>query len=366
MLYDILPPTIFMLSVSGIVVVLARVVMRMQKAEVTASMQSAVHTELSHQRILRPAQKSVQAVTSRAAVVAQAWRTQVTKISEVRAAAVGRLQARRQARIVSESLGEVVTQNSAGSFKQRLAGARTQVRATMANRLTTLGQARVKFTARVVSLRRPAGDEQSLTAVNPKGETIVQSEAALTKATTEATEGRTLWPATMTTKRLIKMRSTVATSPPTVVAPGPKVEPKKKRGLSVLDQARDALGAQQFQHAEDILVEYIVKHTKDTNAYMLLGQAAVGRQDWQEAAEIFEQVIAWNPAQQGAYAGLGSSAYRAGRYSKALRALQRAHEADPDNLSILEDLLSIARKMDNPALQKSISEKITELQAVRA
>ena len=133
----------------------------------------------------------------------------------------------------------------------------------------------------------------------------------------------------------------------------------------MLEQAREALSAHEYQHAEDILVEYIVKHTKDTNAYMLLGEAAVGREDWQEAAEIFEQVITWNPDQPRAYALLGLSACRAGRYSKALQALQRAHEADPEDVNILTDLLSIARKMDNPALQKSISEKINALESVR-
>ena len=134
----------------------------------------------------------------------------------------------------------------------------------------------------------------------------------------------------------------------------------RKRQLSALEQAQQALAANDCQLAEDVLVAHIVKHTKDTDAYMLLGQAAMQRQNWQEAMEIYEQVVRWNSNQQGVMAALGGAAYKAGRYTKALEMLQRAHELDPDNRVILEQLLGIAQKLDNPALCHSIEEKLEQ------
>lgn len=141
--------------------------------------------------------------------------------------------------------------------------------------------------------------------------------------------------------------------------------PQKKK-VSALQRAQQALQEKKYQHAEDILVDHIVHHTKDTRAYMLLGRVATERADWQEAMEIYEQVIRWQPAEPGAQAGLGIAAYNCGRYSKALQALQRAHEEDPGNLVVLHDLLGIAQKMDNPALQRAIQTKLREAGATHA
>ena len=130
---------------------------------------------------------------------------------------------------------------------------------------------------------------------------------------------------------------------------------------SPLVTAKNAIEQKDYEKAEDILVSYILKHTKDTDAYMALGQIAVARGSWEEAMEIFDQVVSWNPNCPGAYAGLGTSSYRAGKYSRAILALQRAHEADPENIDVLNNLLSIAQKMDNRALQHSIQTKLSAL-----
>lgn len=134
-----------------------------------------------------------------------------------------------------------------------------------------------------------------------------------------------------------------------------------KKKASPIEEASQALAAEQYQAAEDILISYIVHHTKDVGAYMLLGKAAAGRGEWNEAVEIFEQVIAWNPKLNGAYEALGNAACRAGRYTRALQALQRAHEADPANISVVEQLMSIAQKMDNVPLQNALKKKLIEL-----
>lgn len=173
------------------------------------------------------------------------------------------------------------------------------------------------------------------------------------------------------------VRSTAAEAPAVVGGPvlthvaktSPRLLRRRKHAPdqgSPLQQAAVALAAANYQAAEDILVNHIVKHTKDTQAYMLLGQAAVGRRNWDEAMEIFEQVVAWDEHHEGALASLGDAAYHAGRYGRALQVLQRAHTADATNEVILDQLLSIARKMDNRALQHSIEEKLVELKRATA
>jgi tetratricopeptide (TPR) repeat protein len=129
-----------------------------------------------------------------------------------------------------------------------------------------------------------------------------------------------------------------------------------------LRSAQEALGNSEYQKAEDILVTYIVKHTKDTDAYMLLGQVALGRGDWEGAIEIFEQVVNWSAKQEGAYAALGHAAYKAGHFKQSLVALQRAREAEPGNSAVLQELLDIAQKMDNRALQHSLQEDLEQVQ----
>lgn len=136
--------------------------------------------------------------------------------------------------------------------------------------------------------------------------------------------------------------------------------------IGPLREAVAAISSQNYQQAEDVLVPYIVKHPKDTGAYMLLGRAALGKESWADAMEIFEQVVKWNRAEEGAYAGLGYAAYRAGRFTRALEALQRAYEADPHDEAVLDHLLSIAEKLDNPALQHSIHEKMEALALEKA
>jgi len=136
---------------------------------------------------------------------------------------------------------------------------------------------------------------------------------------------------------------------------------KKKPKISVLEQAQQALSDAQYEQAEQILVPYIFSHTKDTAAYMLLGRVAVARMQWEEAVEIFEQVVKRDSKEPQAWALLGEAAYKSGHFTRALQALQRAHEADPTDIQVLENLLAIARKMDNRGLQASIREKLSAL-----
>ena len=131
---------------------------------------------------------------------------------------------------------------------------------------------------------------------------------------------------------------------------------------TIIQSAQDAVAEGQFDKAEEILIPHLMKHPKDTKAYMVLGTIAIENQNWDEAIQIFEQIIKINPEEPDAQAGLGYSAMQNGRYSISLRALQRAHESDPQNIKILEQLLNIAKRLDNKIVQKSVLSQLIELE----
>lgn len=137
---------------------------------------------------------------------------------------------------------------------------------------------------------------------------------------------------------------------------------EKEAERTPLGQAQESIQKGEYQAAEDILVPHIIKHTKDTKAYMLLGRVALAKQEWNEAMEIFKQAIRINSDTPGSYAGLGFAALKAGRYTRALEALQRAHDADPENVKVLHNLLHIAQRMDNRVLQHSVLERLSKLE----
>ncbi|MBI3421107.1 MAG: tetratricopeptide repeat protein [Candidatus Sungbacteria bacterium] len=138
-----------------------------------------------------------------------------------------------------------------------------------------------------------------------------------------------------------------------------KAEPPKP---SIFEQVNDAITSGQLEQAEEMLIPYIVKHTKDKEAYMLLGQVAIAKGAWEEAMEVFQQVVRLDPNLTDAQAGLGYAALQQGKFSIALQALQQAHKADPENVQIVEQLLNIARRLDNKVLQKSMLQELVELQ----
>jgi hypothetical protein len=123
---------------------------------------------------------------------------------------------------------------------------------------------------------------------------------------------------------------------------------------TLLEKAERIIGENKFDEAEDMLVPHIMKHAGDTRAYMLLGEASM-------AMEIFQQVVKMNNEESEAYAKLGHSALQAGNYTVAIQALQRARDNDPENISIREDLLFIARRMDNKVMVRGVTEELVAL-----
>lgn len=141
---------------------------------------------------------------------------------------------------------------------------------------------------------------------------------------------------------------------------------RKKPDDDPLKRAAICLREAQFDQAEDILLPYIVSHTNDTKAYMLLGRAASGREDWGGAIEIFEQVRAMNEKAPRLFSALGAAAFQAGRFTLAVESLQKARDYEPENVVVREQLLTIAQRMDNRVLARSVSEELSQLRQEHA
>lgn len=275
------------------IVILSRGVTRLRRATHAAHLQTGLKAKVSAMSdVLRPAQKSVQAVGSRAAII-RLW--------------------------FFEAL-------------RKFAAGMRHIKPTLA-RLPNAARRLVQLGRRYL----------------PKGKVREPNLETLFSPTEMAIK-----------TRVVEVAPASPPAQPAAVLSRPH-GPKKKPKLSPLQRAQAALHDKDWQHAEDILVDYIVHHTKDTKAYMLLGRIATAKANWPEAMEIYEQVVSLRPSEPGAQAGLGTAAYNCGRYAKALAALQRAHEADPTNMAVLKNLLDIAHKMDNPALQHSIDVKLQDL-----
>lgn len=133
-----------------------------------------------------------------------------------------------------------------------------------------------------------------------------------------------------------------------------------------LEAARVVLQEGKYDRAEDILIPYIVQHSKEAKAYMLLGQSALGQRAWEEAIEIFQQVLKIDETEPGVYVLLGRAAFEARKFTLAIQTLQKAHDEDSTNAEVLEMLLTIAKRMDNKILEKSVRADLANLPSGQA
>lgn len=147
---------------------------------------------------------------------------------------------------------------------------------------------------------------------------------------------------------------------------GRKSVASKPKIKDPLTQASVCLKEKKFKKAEDILLPYIVQHTRDVKAYMLLGRSAIGRGDWDEALDAYRQVKAIDETVPGLHAELGAAALKSGKMTLAVESLQRARDEEPQNVSIRKQLLSIAQRMDNKVLERSVLEELSQLKQVEA
>lgn len=341
MLYNILPPLIFFGSLGGFIALLSRIMHRIHKTKVNHAMTQTALSEKKDSIVetLAPSQEQFQLSASRLSV----WRGEAQSLW-------GNFQ------------GWLVDKFKKGisrpSFSPRGIGK------TVANTGKTVASSsrslfhRLGATISHVRSRMPAG-RQKVGSALPEWQSAKESVSeAIDKARVVRTPRKQAAAPVASAKPVIKTRTVKEKM---AVVPALIFHKHNTATISELKKAYEALEEAQYNQAENILVPYIVKHSRDVAAYVLLGRVALAKQNWDEAVEIFEQVVALNPKEPGAQASLGFAAYRAGKLSKSLQALQRACEEDPHNKEVLKHLLLLARRMDNRGLQHSIQEKLETL-----
>lgn len=299
MLYDIMPPVVFFGSLGGIILVISRVVTRLKRQEFSAAIQTEGAQSREAHQLLHPGESKVKLVKSRLTAAITTAKQSLQKVRQPHSSWRHRL-----GRLAS-ALGE------------------------------TLGRARGTLFTRLAQLREKSKTAAPLPPpLPPKTPTV--SLRRVESAPSEITASRL---ETTTARLQALVRKSRATTSP-------------------VQAAQQAIATGKLEQAEDILVPYIVKHPKNTIAYLLLSEIARVRHNWNEALEILEQVIRLDAATPGAFAKLGEAALHSGHMTRALEALQRAHDAEPQDVSVMKNLLTIADRMDNRVLQKSIIQKL--------
>ncbi|MFH1353698.1 MAG: tetratricopeptide repeat protein [bacterium] len=298
MLYNVLPPLVFFASLGGTIYVVSRVVTRLHRQNLAAAVRTTSTRDFAV--LLGPSQKSVHVIKNRLSVA-------------------------------GHSLQQLLLQ-----IKEKIAALRN---------LPTI-KPPTKYLAKI---------RRTLNKAKEKAGQVKISQKITSKETRPVL-------------RMIEkpVSAKPVSSPPVSLTPSakPTLAKKiffKKPKATSLDTARQQLSACRYQSAEKTLVPFLAKHPRNTHAYMLLGKAALGRHNWSEASEVFEQVVSLKPNTKGCYAALGYANYKAGRLTKAMEALKKAHDADPSNVVIIKRLLSIARRMDNLPLQHSLTAQLAEL-----
>jgi tetratricopeptide (TPR) repeat protein len=371
MLYDLLPPSIFFLSLSGVLIIVSRVVLRMRKFEHSANIQAvaqgtgtgiAAWRGSATTRLLKPNQKSVHQTGSRFNVLRSSIAATRESLFEAKQRRAKRHQQRRD-EVMAKSQRNSEIRRPVSNVREKASSVNRFIR-TASSRLGSISKAAAASTVSrlsIVRFRNRNIDETPIAEINENHiddsndkissritTRIIDTVADVGEIKGESQED---WPVEATPKKRELKRSL-------------KLRRRSGQEQDPVKEAEIAIEQKNYSQAESILVPYIVKHTTDRRAYMLLGEAALGRGDSSEAIEIYQQLLEWNPHQRGAHIGLGRAAFQAGRYTQALEALQQAYNDDPANRLALELSLNIAKKLDNPALQHSYEEKLAELSSL--
>lgn len=349
MLYDIMPPLVFFASLAGVIAIIARAQVRLSRQQhnqvirahlnAVASAKPMSASQLSH--VLAPGHKSVQVIKNRFILAKQSAAATRQHFRE-------RWQERKQQAAQTPSAPS--SPNSEADAAPELATNQSAVDLpTAPRRLARLGEGFSQWRER----RRQQREEviaERIETVSPVSAAPDREQPRIRVINLERPEMK------------LKEESAASETPAAVATPQPplKTDPLADKPIAI-QQAGEALERGHHARVEEILVPYLVKNPKDTDAYMVLGQAALAAEQWDEAVEIFEQVLKVNARTVGAHACLGRAALRAGHLSQALQQLQRAHEENPSSEEILRQLLTLAERFDNPALQHSIQEKLSVL-----
>src|SRR3989338_1056274 len=390
MLYNVLPPLIFFMSLGGIIIVISRIVLRLRQQQLTTNLQSHV-TRVSRTRLnkvqdlaglLAPNHISVHSFKNRLSFlvhnIKNTWHKTWQDITEWQAN-----KAKAKTLVKKQPLASSAPTASAKSSSSPAAitPPNSFVRNKLASIVTRVKQVRLpntaKFTHQAAAIFKTTKDKLMSLTVHPSVQTSsksVNNHQNLEEILADPIDNASAPDKTKQSPVLRIVNTDEQNTPkpapsPVMTKMGQSVKAsslsqlfKKELKKSPLQEAAEALEQLQTKRAEDLLVPYIVKHPKDTDAYMMLGRAAISRHAWSEATEIFEQVIKLKPETEGCYAALGQAALEAGNLTKAIETLQRAHDQNPQNVFVITCLLQIARRMDNRPMQQSLNLELQQLE----
>ncbi|MEK7499073.1 MAG: hypothetical protein AAB649_00515, partial [Patescibacteria group bacterium] len=325
MLYDVLPPLLLFISFGGIIIVFSRVILRMRHVQFSEDIQAQVNSKIPihEESLLKPDASGVTLVKNRLGNMLQVAGSSVASMRARRKEAK-QLKAEHSSTV---QMPEVGLQDKLSVLAQKGREGLSSLQKEIANRIPDMQTIRERIPRRKETQVEPLPTPKSSPAIRLVRHTGVEEQASATQEPSQK--------AGIMSQLL-----------------------KRDKEKSVLDQAAEALANNDFEAAEDILIPHIMKHSGDTKAYMLLGKAAIGKESWDEAMEIFQQVIKIDKGLVDAYSDLGHAALNAGKFTLAIQSLQHARDMDASNIRIREELLFIARRMDNKVVEKGVLEEL--------
>ncbi len=343
MLYDILPPLFFFVAFGGIIVVVSRVVLRIRREQLSTAIQHSGRRYRQADTVLNPGTKKVKLFRSRLALLPVLMNRTIHQTKDLVASTKRKLKrAEVAADLPAKTASAVSTTISkpTGGWAQSAASSWQRRRSAVAS----WGKKVSRSIPTTVKIKKPVSDSPAVVIqpdASPSGPTIrlVNKPVEDTAGTIEETPGQTHSPGKITHF----------------------LQRTKPESNDSLRRASLALEKGELARVEDILVPYLAKNTQDAQAYMILGQTALQRESWEEAIEIFQQVLKISDKAPGAQASLGHAALESGHLILALESLQRAHNTEPSNIQVLEDLLTIAERQDNIVLKKSVGGQLQKL-----
>lgn len=364
MLYDVLPPLLLFISFGGIIAVVSRVVVRMKDHEFSEEIQAEVESTkpIQESSLLAPSRKGVMLIGNR-------LKYAVTGIGGAMASVGSSMSAMREKRQEKRELKRLASIREQEAAPQPVAKKEDAPKKGI--RGIQMPESGIRDRLAVLAQRGKEGLsslQQEIAQRVPDPKAVGKTFSAVTRrVTTRAGQAAAVASEQKSSPVIRLVRHDVAQEEP-------KEDPQEKQKTGIMShllkrdkepdlfaEVQRAIGKKQFDVAEDLLVPYLMKHAGDTKAYMLLGTAAIGREAWDEAMEIFQQVIKLDNKLVDAYAGLGHAALNAGKFTLAIQSLQHARDMDANNVQIREELLFIARRMDNKVVEKGVLEELAQL-----
>ncbi len=389
MLYDVLPPSIFFISLGGIILTTSRVILRIRREQAGQAASSTIKKQVlvsskntDFASLVGPTKKSVHVIKNRLALIGHTIQNSTTRIKtewELKKKTRNELKKQKHSEKINQKKSAVTKlADPAGATSPADIAASKIIQPKTPHLRSTFNSIGPKAKNTLLFSKLKLKKVGTIVA---KASSMLKEKLPKKNTETEITQENKAFPTEKPKLRLVEVDNNNPAAPdnstsvttenngtqsktelPVTQKGLSRIFNKKEAKKTPLDKAQQELAAANYQNVENILVPYLMKNPRNTSAYMLLGKAALGRHAWDEATEIFEQAVAINPTTKRGYASLGYAAYRTGKLTKALEALQKAHNAEPNNVVIIKRLLTIAQRMDNQPMQKSLEEKLTDLQ----